>query len=78
MTQLVDLEPTSAEFRRDAVDICRRLLREIVRHGVVLDGHDFAKHVVRRIVHADIVVRGLAHLLYAIQTNQDRHNKNDL
>ena len=51
---------------------------EPVPHQVIGQGHDFAEHFVRFFSNADVVVFGLAHLVDAVQTDEQRHRDDAL
>ena len=48
---------------------------EVVHHQGVREGHNLAVHIVGRFVHADVVVKALAHLLLSVRPYQDRHGE---
>jgi hypothetical protein len=51
---------------------------KVVPHQLVGQAHHLAEHLVRRLVDADVVAERLAHLLLAVQPNQQRHQEHHL
>ena len=51
---------------------------EPIPHQVIGQGHDLTEHLVRFFRNADVVVFGLAHLVDAVQTDEQRHRDDAL
>jgi len=51
---------------------------EVILHHIVRDAHNLAEHIVGLVGDADVVALGLAHFLFAVEADEDRHGDDDL
>src|SRR5439155_26442080 len=82
--RMIDLHDFESEllFSIERMHTCRRSVPKkqlmITHHQFIRDAHQLAEHIWSRFVNRDEIAQALAHFPAAIQTLEDREEKDDL